>query len=749
MARNLKFKLCVLFVILGMLSCSKTVRQENGYLAGSVTVEGAGVSGVTISVSAYTTSSGNAKVSTLAYSAMVSEAGDFRIELLAGDYRVDFDLILDGETLHTARYPVKVEVGIETPIAVDLKDPVPQNLVAKDDDASVLLTWEHAYGASSYKVFRALESERIFNLIAITDSALGTVRYVDAPPEIDIYAYKVSAVANEIESANSEEAVVLFTGTISPPTGFSASDNITHVLLEWTSKSFASYYKIYRTTAGSPDQWALIDSTAQSSYQDIPETYDSYLYHITAVSFLNMESAPSSSEFVEYDGIYDPPSGVILLDRGSNFYLTWLEEDNVSYYNIYRSDIPDSDFVKIDSSFVSYYEDFPQLYGYYYYAVSIMGPNGLESEKSEVVGAYYDGRLDPPDQVFATDLGLSVEVSWSEVLWAAFYIVYRSDDDGSTYNQISRVNGEEISTIDMPPAAGNYYYKVKTETLDGVAGSLSNAANVYYSNNLPSPVNVIAENFGTFVLINWDEVPEADCYNVYRSTTAGGAYSLLGSSIDPEYSDTPQMAGAYYYKVRATDTIGHESPFSFYAFTYFTDLPQAPFNVSAEDLQFKVRVNWESIDSSFIFIISRSNSSNGDYFPIDTVEGELEIIDWPSTEDHYYYKVQAEHPSHGTSEFSQYGHVYFSGILDFPSNLLVSDEGTYIAISWEDVEGAAEYDLFRGISDANLDVIQTIYISNATDVPDSADTYYYAVRARTQGGLESPTSGPVAVVFSP
>lgn len=749
MARNTLILICIPLVALGILNCEKTVRQENGYLTGTVTVDGIGVSGVTISVSSYTSSSGNARPTTDMFSSRVAADGDYRVELLAGFYRVDFDLSLDGEPLHTARYPVRVIVGDETKVDVDLKNPVPQNLMAKDDDASVLLSWEHGYGSSAYKIYRALESDNIFSLVATADSGFGTILYIDTPPAIDTYLYKVTGIADQIESAASSVATVEFTGSISPPTGFTATDNITHISLQWTSKTNAIRYKIYRTTADAPNGWTLIDSVSQASYEDEPGTYDTYLYYVTAVSFLDIESGPSATRSVEFDGRFDPPSGLVLIDRGSNLYLNWLGLENIGYYNIYRSEEPQNDFARIDSSFVPYYQDIPTQYRQYYYGVTVVGPNGMESDMSEIVGTFFDGRLDPPDQVFAENRGLSVEVSWSEVLWTAAYIVYRSDDGGTTFNQISRIGGENLSMINVPPEAGQYYYKVATETLDGVTGTPSVGAGVFFTNNLPAPANVIAENFGTFVAITWDEVPDANSYTVHRSTSPNGAYSQIGSSANTEYEDVPQIEGGYYYKVRAIDTLGHESPLSFYAYTYFTDVPQAPFNVTAEDLSYRVRVSWESIDSSFTFIIYRSVSANGDYSPIDTVEGLLEIIDWPASAGHYYYKIRAEHPSHGSSALSEYGHVYFSGILGMPSNLNAIDRGLYIEISWDAVEGASEYEVFRGISESQLDSIQIVYVPHTTDVPDSSGTYYYAVLAKTQGGLESPRSAPVGVVFNP
>jgi fibronectin type 3 domain-containing protein len=438
MARNQSLILFIVVAALAIAGCEKTVRQDNGFLAGTVTVDGIGVSGATISVFSYSSSTGNPKLSS-GLAEGVAAAGGYRIELLSGEYRIEFDLFLDGEHLHTARYPVRVDVGVETVVNVELKDLVPRNLLARDDDVSVILTWEHAYKASKYNIYRALASDEIFNQVAVADSAFGTVQFIDTPPEIDAYLYKVTAISGQGESQPSDVVSVNFTASISPPTNFSASDYITHVMLQWTPKNNASLYKIFRAVNSSPNSWTVIDSTTQYTFQDSPENYDIFLYYVTAVSFLGTESVPSPVRSVNFDGRFDPPSGVILIDRGSNLYLTWLPQENIACYNIYRSQDPHGEFSQIDSSLVPYFEDFPLTYGYYYYGVTIVGPNDFESEMSDIVNAYYDGRLEPPDQVLATDLGLSVEVSWSRVLWTAAYIVYRSDDGGVTYNQISQV----------------------------------------------------------------------------------------------------------------------------------------------------------------------------------------------------------------------------------------------------------------------------------------------------------------------
>lgn len=739
----------VAFIALFCASCSddkSPVQQINGFISGRVTAEGVGLAGVTITVSAYTYSSGGSpKAQNQSSMAGTSADGDYRIELLPGQYKVEYDKDLDEEFLHTARYPIAVQPASEAIVNVDLKDPVPANLLAVDDDATVLLTWESAYRTENYHVYRAVAGEDNFQLVGEISRPWYTLHMINAPPAVGVYAYRITGIVDDIESDPSNEAEVEFTATIIPPTGFQASDQITHVALSWTEKSNAAYYKVYRAIS-TPESWQVIDSTSQSSYSDVPETYETYHYYVTAVSALATESEPSSSAMVEYDGRYDPPSGLTLIDRGSNFYLTWLSGGDVGYYNIYRSTEVDGDFILIDSTSSLHYEDFPNIHQYYYYRVTVVGPNGLESEPSSTVGAYFDGRLDSPDQVLATDMGLYVEIGWSEVLWTGAYVLYRSED-GQTYHQIARLSASYLNYDDIPPGAGNYQYKVSTETVDGVEGPLSSAASVFFSDNLMRPENVIAENYGTFVIISWDSVAYADGYTVYRSSSAGGGYVEIGSTILSSYEDIPQSEGPYYYKIRATDDLGHESPFSFYAYTYFTARPLPPNDVQANDYMYRVWISWES-DSDYYFIIYRASSSVGEYIPLDTVE-TMNADDWPSTAGHYYYKIQALSAPDIVSDLSDYAHVYFSGILDAPSGLTGEDVGSYVQLTWQYVAGTSEYDVYRGTNPDELEIIQTVYDTGATDAPDDAGIYYYAVTAKTQGGLESPRSAPVIVDFDP
>jgi fibronectin type 3 domain-containing protein len=81
------------------------------------------------------------------------------------------------------------------------------------------------------------------------------------------------------------------------------------------------------------------------------------------------------------------------------------------------------------------------------------------------------------------------------------------------------------------------------------------------------PEGLSAQGNGNAVDLSWDEA--TDCnggavsgYNLYRSTTPGGTYTQVNTSLitDNQYDDTSVVPGTtYYYVVTSVDADGDES----------------------------------------------------------------------------------------------------------------------------------------------------------------------------------------------
>lgn len=737
------------FVLLILAGCSEnsTEPELKGSLAGKVTIDGQGIDGVIIDVSAFQISGGqgNGKVFK---TIDISEAGDYSIELSAGIYRADFAYYGFGdEDLTAARYPIIIMPDSETVVDVELKDPIPRSFLVIDGNAAVELSWESSYDAISYRLYRADSTGYNFQMIAQVDTGSGTIYHTDYPSMTGDYYYYVTAIYGEGDESGYEAIRQIdFTGSIRPPTGLVALDLVDYVQLNWNECDRAQYYRIYRSRLNN-HSWIVIDSTSVDHYDDLPPDTAIYYYRLTAMSDYGTESAPGAAVSVNFDGRFDPPQELAIVDRGSSLYLSWLEYANVHHYSIYRSTDITDDFRLVNTTLNNYYDDVPVDTGTYYYYVTASAANDIESEPSAIVSSSYDGVLDFPSGFVAINRGLYVELGWEEVSWAGAYLIFRSTD-GEIYIEVARVAGGVTSYNDSPTYADLYYYRIASETMTGTMGELSEPVEVLYTANLLAPTGVIAENLGTSIRISWDLHEDADGYKLYRARSENDSYEYLDSTLETFFIDIPSEGGAYYYKVRAFDSLGHQSPLSMSAYVHFDDRPLPPYDVVVVDSLYKVYLWWESIETEAEYAVYRSITMDSDYLYIQTVSA-LSAFDWPSSAGSYFYKIRTI-VDYDTSDYSEFRHVVFSGILQPPSDITAADIGTHIHVTWAEPDGASYYEVYRSDSvDGEYIRIMTVYEDNADDAPETAGTYFYKIKAFTQGDLPSLLSDSVEVDFEP
>ncbi len=737
------------FCLLLVISCEENSSEpeQNGYLSGRVTVDDQGVDGVIIDVSNFHVSGGDGSAKT-ADQFQSEAAGDYTIELVSGTYRADYTYYGGEEILTTARYPITIEPGETTYVGIEMKDPIPHSVFVMNGNSAVDISWESAYGATEYRVYRAESSLANYLNIARVDTASGTISHSDMPPSVGTYNYYVTSISGSSqESAFEDIKTVTFTASITSPTGLLALDQVEYVSLSWNENQRADSYKIYRSQTND-DSWGLIDSTDAIEYEDTPSEMDDYYYRVASVSIYDTESEPSSAVMVNYDGRFDPVEGVSLVDRGSDLYLNWLDYDNVAYYSIYRTTDPEQSFTHIDSTVDPYYADSPVDTGTYYYYVTAIAPNGLESDESDTVHSSFDGILDYPSGFTVVNRGLYVELNWIEVDWAGAYILFRSDD-GEIYVQVASIAGSITTYNDSPQNTGEYHYRIATETIAGEMGELSPPILVNYTDNLLPPEHVEAENAGTFIDLKWNKVFGASGYKIYRAHSEGGSYEYIDSTWeDTTFADSPEIEGAYYYKVKAFDSQGHISLFSDAAYVYFNDQPLPPYDIVAVDSLYKITLNWQCNETDADFLLYRSYSMDGNFQFISQAEDTF-TTDWPPVSGHYFYKLRTI-ADNDTSDISDFVHVLFSGDLEAPQNLIAYDAGAYVQLEWSHVEGAFEYHIY--ISDS-IDGEYVYDLSEddnyAAHIPDSAGIFYYKVKALTIGDLSSPFSNAVQVEFAP
>ncbi|MDR0763287.1 MAG: fibronectin type III domain-containing protein [Bacteroidales bacterium] len=288
----------------------------------------------------------------------------------------------------------------------------------------------------------------------------------------------------------------------------------------------------------------------------------------------------------EGTGTLSAPSNIYASQSGSLVSISWNSVSGATYYEVYRSSNsnPNSSYAKISNEEENYAEDWSPLNGENYYkirAVKETGSSEIRSDYSTYAYVKFSSgnggdeisSLSPPTNVSASQSGSSVSISWNSVSGATQYFVYRSSSATGSYSSLTSVSG--TVTTDNSPLNGYNYYKVKASN-GSTTSDFSSYAYVNYTSGgentttkPDAPTGVTVSNEGNsyipMITIRWNSVSDATSYKVYRSTSANGSYSQIGTSTTYTVStDDNPREGTSYYKVKAVNSAG-ESDFSAYA----------------------------------------------------------------------------------------------------------------------------------------------------------------------------------------
>ncbi len=735
------------FVLFGCSDERTTTPSSNtGFIEGHVTVDGVGASsayGLIISVTPYVIlNGGSPKPDQSLSQSSISEDGDYRIEVTPGSYKVSFTSSGNYYGLSAYRYPIEVTPGQTTTLNVEMRERGAVNLLALDFDAQVLLTFEGGYNADRYRYYRSLSELNQYELIL--ESSNNYRNLTDRPPSVGNYKYKVVAINSNGETPPSNEAMVSFSGIPLPPSILIAHDHINHVSLSWQRNSDGQSYDIYRSLNG--NDWTLIKTSTSTSYDDSLQNYALYYYRLKTLSQYNLESPPTQTVSVNYDGRPDAPTNLGAQDAGNEIELYWNSSLPGTIYKLYRAFGENGNYEFIATVNTNRFVDRPTEPGTYYYQVTELIAGGFESERSIPVSIYFDGHFDPPTAVAASLQGFRVYISWNSVPNARYYGVYRSADNGEHYQRTDMSNGNQW---DVPPAIGTYLYAVTTITDDGMVESEKSVpAQIYYSGQGTAPNYINVNSYGTFLQIYWGSVEGADYYKLYRSPTLDGEYiSIVDSLHNTNFSDSPDTAGYYYYKVQAFTQDGLSSALSNATYIYFTDKPIPPqFYIS--NMGYCLQLTWNTDTTRSLYIVYRYDTYANDYIPIDSTTG-FTLYDYLVAPGNYSYRMRVKQYDI-YSDFSEPAWCYFSARLDAPRLYYLNDIGLSILFTWYNLEGASKYNIFRGTSRNNLVWINYVIGDCAVyDTPPSEGWYFYAVTGETEGGLESPMSAIDSIYFTP
>ena len=255
-------------------------------------------------------------------------------------------------------------------------------------------------------------------------------------------------------------------------------------------------------------------------------------------------------------------------------------------------------------------------------------------------------------------------------------------------------------------------------------------------------------------MLTWNAVEGATSYRIYRSTSKGSGYSLLGTTTATSYTNTGAKAGTtYYYRVKACNDAGL-SPYSNVVsgkVKSVTPKPSAPVvKIGHSASSGKPMLTWNAVSGATSYKVYRATSQNGTYSLLGSVTATSYTNTGAKAGTTYYYKVKAVN----SAGESAYSNVVSGRATVTTLTMGHSSTSGKPQLTWKAVSGAASYKVYRATAkNGAYSVINTTKALTYTNVGAAlGTTYYYKVEALNAAGkslgFSAVVDGKVAPVLA-
>ena len=255
-------------------------------------------------------------------------------------------------------------------------------------------------------------------------------------------------------------------------------------------------------------------------------------------------------------------------------------------------------------------------------------------------------------------------------------------------------------------------------------------------------------------VLTWNAVYGATSYRIYRSTSKGSGYSLLGTTTATSYTNTGAKAGTtYYYRVKAVNDAGL-SPYSNVVsgkVKSVTPKPAAPVvKIGHSATSGKPMLTWNAVSGATSYKVYRATSQKGTYSLLGTVTTTSYTNTGAKAGTTYWYKVKAVNSA---------GESAYSNVVSGKTTVTTLTMGHSASsgkpqLTWKAVSGAASYKVYRATAkNGAYSVINTTNALTYTNTGAAlGTTYYYKVEALDASGkslgFSDVVEGKVAPVLA-
>lgn len=334
----------------------------------------------------------------------------------------------------------------------------------------------------------------------------------------------------------------------------------------------------------------------------------------------------------------------------------------------------------------------------------------------------------PVISVSRDDVSGKPVVSWESVSSAKKYQVYRATSQNGKYSSVKTVTGTSYTDTTAKPGT-TYYYRVHaigtSSTTKSIASNVVSMLTICAQPVVKATVNSTTGQPS----LSWKKVTGANKYEVYRATEAAGEYQLLATQKAVTFLDTTAAGDTqYYYKVKAISTKAGANSTDMTPVAICSAMAQPVITVG-NTAEGAPKITWDAVSNAVSYRVIRSTSQKGTYTEVGTTTETAFVDVTAQTGALYYYKVMA------VGKVSEsVPSAYKSTRACCESPVIGSDVQASTGkpmISWNAVEGARKYEVYRAASEngkyKKIKTVTALVYTDTTAKPGT--TYYYKVMA--------------------
>ena len=496
--------------------------------------------------------------------------------------------------------------------------------------------------------------------------------------------------------------------------------------ISWNAVNGADKYWVYRSVDGETfDYYARTD---KPSFTDGSTSIGTtYYYAVKAVAVLGGRDVSSGRSTAQSIQCRPAAPSVSIYRASGKPQLKWNAVSGAAKYWVYRS-TDGVNFKYYDSTAKTSYTNTGALLGTKYHyrvkAVAVVNGKNVASADSGTKSLFTTPAA-PGVSIYRVNG--KPQLKWSAVTGAEKYWIYRSTD-GVNFKYYDSTTGTSYTNC-IAASGTEYYYKVKAAAVENgkdVASDFSNTKSLFTTPAAPSVSITTSKGKPK---LTWKAVKGADKYYVYRSTD-GKNFKYYNETDEAGYTNYSTNIGTtYYYKVRAVKTIdGNDHKSDFSAVRSIQCRPAAV-NLSISRSYGKPKLTWDAVADADKYWIYRSTDGKN-FKCYDTTTKTSYINSGAAFNTIYCYKVKAVKVVNGRNVVSGSGSAksVITALAKPSVSITTSDGKPYI--SWDAVDGATGYYVFRSTDGKNYSVLGYTTRTNYTNTASNAGTtYYYKVKA--------------------